>query len=126
VESALKKYSPPFFYSFTLNLGLAWRGHGTIIWKVLISEFTKSRTINLTPLWVLISVNVLIFIATSIASGSFFSLSPAVTGQIGVITIPWAINPGRLFRHVCHDGIIYSVQYDHPLFLRNVRFGARR
>lgn len=66
------------------------------------------RTINLTPLWVLISVNVLIFIATSIASGSFFSLSPAVTGQIGVnyYTLgnqPWTIVSAMF----AHDGIYH-------------------
>jgi membrane associated rhomboid family serine protease len=66
------------------------------------------RTINLTPLWVLISVNILIFIATSIASGSFFSLSPAVTGQIGVnyYTLgnqPWTIVSAMF----AHDGIYH-------------------
>jgi membrane associated rhomboid family serine protease len=57
---------------------------------------------------VLISVNVLIFIATSIASGSFFSLSPAVTGQIGVnyYTLgnqPWTIVSAMF----AHDGIYH-------------------
>jgi membrane associated rhomboid family serine protease len=66
------------------------------------------RTINLTPLWVLISVNILIFVATSIASGSFFSLSPAVTSQIGVnyYTLgnqPWTIVSAMF----AHDGIYH-------------------
>jgi len=62
----------------------------------MISEFRNPRSINLTPLWVLISVNILVFIATSIASGSFFGMSYAVQNQIGLSTStissqPWTI-----------------------------------
>ena len=69
-------------------------------------NFRNPRSINLTPLWVLISVNILVFIVTSIASGSFFGMSYAVQNQIGLSTStissqPWTIVSAMF----AHDGI---------------------
>jgi len=91
-------------------------------------RFRDPRTINLTPLWVLIGVNVLVFIATSIASGSPWGVSLQIAKQVGVsaATIhnyPWTIVSAMFI----HDGIFHIfIQYAHPIFLRYVCPGARR
>ena len=71
-------------------------------------RFRDPRTINLTPLWVLIGVNVLVFIATSIASGSPWGVSLDIAKQVGVnsATIssqPWTIVSAMFI----HDGIYH-------------------
>jgi membrane associated rhomboid family serine protease len=64
--------------------------------------------VNLTPLWVLISVNVLIFIATSVASGSFLGLSQSVIQQIGISRITFTSQPWTIVSAMfVHDGIYH-------------------
>ena len=59
-------------------------------------NYRNPRSVNLTPLWVLIGVNIMIFIATSIASGSIFGISQTVIQQLGLSrstfsSQPWTI-----------------------------------
>jgi membrane associated rhomboid family serine protease len=64
--------------------------------------------VNLTPLWVLISVNVLIFVATSIASGSFLGLSQTVIQQVGISRITFTSQPWTIVSAIfVHDGIYH-------------------
>jgi membrane associated rhomboid family serine protease len=64
--------------------------------------------VNLTPLWVLISVNVLIFIATSVASGSFLGLSQSVIQQVGISRITFTSQPWTIVSAMfVHDGIYH-------------------
>ena len=71
-------------------------------------RFRDPRSINLTPLWVLIAVNVLVFIATSLSSGSILGVSQQIAAQAGVSSAtissqPWTI-VSALF---IHDGIYH-------------------
>jgi membrane associated rhomboid family serine protease len=71
-------------------------------------RFRDPRSINLTPLWVLIAVNVLVFVATSISSGSILGVSQQIAVQAGVSSAtishqPWTI-VSALF---IHDGIYH-------------------
>lgn len=71
-------------------------------------SFRNPRSVNLTPLYVLISVNVLIYIATSIASHSPFGLSPALFDQIGVSSSTIASQPWTIVSSMfAHDGIYH-------------------
>ena len=71
-------------------------------------RFRDPRSINLTPLWVLIGVNVLVFIATSISSGSILGVSQQIAAQAGVSSAtissqPWTIVTALFI----HDGIYH-------------------
>jgi membrane associated rhomboid family serine protease len=71
-------------------------------------RFRDPRSINLTPLWVLIAVNVLVFVATSISSGSILGVSQQIANQAGInsATIssqPWTIVSAMFI----HDGIYH-------------------
>lgn len=71
-------------------------------------NYRNPRAVNLTPLWVLIAVNVLLFFATSIASGSVFGLSQAVTNQIGVNYSTFSSQPWTIVSSMfAHDGIYH-------------------
>jgi membrane associated rhomboid family serine protease len=71
-------------------------------------SYRNPRSVNLTPLWVLISVNVLIFIATSVASGSFLGLSQSVIQQIGISRITFTSQPWTIVSAMfVHDGIYH-------------------
>jgi membrane associated rhomboid family serine protease len=60
----------------------------------------------LTPLWVLIGINVLIFLATSISSGSLFGLSYSVINQVGISQATFASQPWTIVSAMfAHDGI---------------------
>ena len=71
-------------------------------------SYRNQRSVNLTPLWVLISVNVLIFIATSVASGSFLGLSQSVIQQVGISRITFTSQPWTIVSAMfVHDGIYH-------------------
>ncbi len=71
-------------------------------------RFRDPRTINLTPLWVLIGVNVLVFIATSISSGSILGVSNAIANQAGVSSATIASQPWTILTALfIHDGIYH-------------------
>jgi Uncharacterized membrane protein (homolog of Drosophila rhomboid) len=71
-------------------------------------SYRNPRSVNLTPLWVLISVNVLIFVATSIASGSFLGLSQTVIQQVGISRITFTSQPWTIVSAMfVHDGIYH-------------------
>ena len=71
-------------------------------------SYRNPRSVNLTPLWVLISVNVLIFVATSIASGSFLGLSQSVIQQVGISRITFTSQPWTIVSAMfVHDGIYH-------------------
>ena len=71
-------------------------------------RFRDPRSINLTPLWVLIGVNVLIFIATSISSGSITNVSMAIANQVGVSSATIASQPWTIVSAMfIHDGIFH-------------------
>ena len=71
-------------------------------------SYRNPRSVNLTPLWVLISVNVLIFIATSVASGSFLGLSQSVIQQVGISRITFTSQPWTIVSAMfVHDGIYH-------------------
>jgi len=71
-------------------------------------SYRNPRSVNLTPLWVLISVNVLIFVATSIASGSFLGLSQTVIQQVGISRITFTSQPWTIVSAIfVHDGIYH-------------------
>ena len=71
-------------------------------------RFRDPRTINLTPLWVLIGVNVLVFIATSISSGSFFGVSQQIANQAGINSHTFASQPWTILTALfIHDGIYH-------------------
>ena len=71
-------------------------------------RFRDPRTINLTPLWVLIAVNVLVFIATSISSGSILGVSNAIANQAGVSSATIASQPWTILTALfIHDGIYH-------------------
>ena len=71
-------------------------------------RFRDPRSINLTPLWVLIGVNVLIFIATSISSGSITNVSMAIVNQVGVSSATIASQPWTIVSAIfIHDGIFH-------------------
>ena len=71
-------------------------------------SYRNPRSVNLTPLWVLISVNVLIFIATSVASGSFLGLSQTVIQQVGISRITFTSQPWTIVSAMfVHDGIYH-------------------
>jgi membrane associated rhomboid family serine protease len=71
-------------------------------------RFRDPRTINLTPLWVLIGVNVLVFIATSISSGSILGVSQHIASQAGVSSSTIAIQPWTIITALfIHDGIYH-------------------
>jgi membrane associated rhomboid family serine protease len=73
-------------------------------------RFRDPRSVNLTLLWVLIAVNVLIFIATSIASGSIFGISFAVLNQIGVSYSTFSSQPWTIVSSMfAHDGIYHII-----------------
>jgi membrane associated rhomboid family serine protease len=71
-------------------------------------SYRNPRSVNLTPLWVLISVNVLIFIATSVASGSFLGLSQSVIQQVGISRITFTSQSWTIVSAMfVHDGIYH-------------------
>ena len=71
-------------------------------------RFRDPRTINLTPLWVLIGVNVLVFIATSISSGSILGVSQHIAAQAGVSSSTIASQPWTIITALfIHDGIYH-------------------
>jgi len=71
-------------------------------------RFRDPRTINLTPLWVLIGVNVLVFIATSISSGSILQVSNAIANQAGVSSATISSQPWTILTALfIHDGIYH-------------------
>ena len=71
-------------------------------------SYRNPRSVNLTPLWVLISVNILIFIATSVASGSFLGLSQSVIQQVGISRITFTSQPWTIVSAMfIHDGIYH-------------------
>ena len=71
-------------------------------------RFRDPRTINLTPLWVLIGVNVLVFIATSISSGSILGVSNAIANQAGVSSATISSQPWTILTALfIHDGIYH-------------------
>ena len=71
-------------------------------------SYRNPRSVNLTPLWVLISVNVLIFVATSVASGSFLGLSQSVIQQVGISRITFTSQPWTIVSAMfVHDGIYH-------------------
>ena len=71
-------------------------------------RFRDPRSINLTPLWVLIGVNVLVFIATSISSGSFLGVSNQIANQVGVSSTTIASQPWTIVSAMfIHDGIFH-------------------
>ncbi|MGP8079606.1 MAG: rhomboid family intramembrane serine protease [Dehalococcoidales bacterium] len=71
-------------------------------------RFRDPRSINLTPLWVLIAVNVLVFIATSISSGSITNVSLAIANQAGVNSATIASQPWTIVSALfIHDGIFH-------------------
>jgi membrane associated rhomboid family serine protease len=71
-------------------------------------SYRNPRSVNLTPLWVLISVNVLIFVATSVASGSFLGLSQSVIQQVGISRITFTSQPWTIVSAMfIHDGIYH-------------------
>ena len=71
-------------------------------------RFRDPRTINLTPLWVLIGVNVLVFIATSISSGSILGISNAIANQAGVSSATISSQPWTILTALfIHDGIYH-------------------
>ena len=71
-------------------------------------SYRNPRSVNLTPLWVLIAVNVLIYIATSIASHSIFGLSPAIYDQVGLNYSTLASQPWTIISAMfVHDGIYH-------------------
>jgi membrane associated rhomboid family serine protease len=71
-------------------------------------RFRDPRSINLTPLWVLIGVNVLVFIATSISSGSFLGVSNQIANQVGVSSATIASQPWTIVSAMfIHDGIFH-------------------
>ena len=73
-------------------------------------RFRDPRSVNLTLLWVLIAVNFLIFIATSIASGSIFGISFAVLNQIGVSYSTFSSQPWTIVSSMfAHDGIYHII-----------------
>jgi len=73
-------------------------------------RFRDPRSVNLTLLWVLIAVNLLIFIATSIASGSIFGISFAVLNQIGVSYSTFSSQPWTIVSSMfAHDGIYHII-----------------
>ena len=71
-------------------------------------NYRNPRTVNLTPLFVLIGINILVFIATSTVSGSIFQLSPAVADQIGVRNFTFSTQPWTIVTAMfAHDGIVH-------------------
>jgi membrane associated rhomboid family serine protease len=71
-------------------------------------RFRDPRSINLTPLWVLIGVNVLVFIATSISSGSILGVSSHIATQAGVSSTTIASQPWTIVTSLfIHDGIYH-------------------
>ena len=71
-------------------------------------SYRNPRSVNLTPLWVLISVNVLIFVATSVASGSFLGLSQSVIQQVGISRITFTSQSWTIVSAMfVHDGIYH-------------------
>jgi membrane associated rhomboid family serine protease len=71
-------------------------------------RFRDPRSINLTPLWVLIGVNVLVFIATSISSGSILGVSEHIATQAGVSSTTIASQPWTILTALfIHDGIYH-------------------
>ena len=71
-------------------------------------RFRDPRTINLTPLWVLIGVNVLVFIATSISFGSILGVSQHIAAQAGVSSSTIASQPWTIITALfIHDGIYH-------------------
>jgi len=71
-------------------------------------RFRDPRSINLTPLWVLSGVNVLVFIATSISSGSFLAVSNQIANQVGVSSATIASQPWTIVSAMfIHDGIFH-------------------
>lgn len=71
-------------------------------------RFRDPRSINLTPLWVLIGVNVLVFIATSISSGSILEVSQHIAAQAGVSAITISSQPWTIITSLfIHDGIYH-------------------
>jgi len=60
----------------------------------------------MTPIFALIAVNVLIFIITSIASGSVFGLSYSVINKIGIDAATFSSQPWTIFTAMfAHDGL---------------------
>ena len=71
-------------------------------------RFRDPRSINLTPLWVLIAVNVLIFIATSIASSSILEVSLPIASRVGVSASTFSSQPWTIISAIfIHDGIYH-------------------
>jgi membrane associated rhomboid family serine protease len=71
-------------------------------------SYRNPRSVNLTPLWVLIAINVLIFIATSISSNSILGLSQSLTQQIGVSRLTLTSQPWTIISAMfVHDGIYH-------------------
>jgi uncharacterized protein len=71
-------------------------------------RFRDPRSINLTPLRVLIAVNVLLFFATSIASGSVFGVSLAIGNQLGINFSTFPSQPWTIISSMfVHDGIYH-------------------
>ncbi len=71
-------------------------------------SYRNPRSVNLNPLWVLISVNTLIFIATSIASKSILQLSPTITDQVGISFSTFSSHPWTIISAMfVHDGIYH-------------------
>ena len=71
-------------------------------------NYRNPRSVNLTPLWVLIGVNIMIFIATSIASGSIFGISQTVIQQLGLSRSTFSSQPWTIVSAMfVHDGIYH-------------------
>jgi membrane associated rhomboid family serine protease len=71
-------------------------------------NYRNPRTVNLTPLYVLIGINILVFFATSIVSHSLFGISDAVANQVGVSNATFPSQPWTIVTAMfVHDGIFH-------------------
>ena len=71
-------------------------------------NYRNPRMVNLTPLFVLIGINILVFFATSIVSNSVFGISPALRDQIGVSYSTFSSQPWTIVTAMfAHDGILH-------------------
>ena len=71
-------------------------------------NYRNPRTVNLTPLFVLIGINILVFFATSIVSHSLWGISDAVTNQIGVSNATFSNQPWTIITAMfAHDGLLH-------------------
>jgi membrane associated rhomboid family serine protease len=71
-------------------------------------NYRNPRTVNLTPLFVLIGINILVFFATSVVSHSFFGISTALRNQIGVSYSTFSSQPWTIVTAMfAHDGIFH-------------------